>query len=105
MTAATDLTRLISNENFDLDLFIQSSPDLICIAGYDGYFRKINPAVSKTLGYTEEELYAKHINDFVYIDDKFATNESRESVKRSIPLINFENRYVTKAGDIVWLSW
>ncbi len=105
MSAATDLTRLISNENFDLDLFIQSSPDLICIAGYDGYFRKINPAVVKTLGYSEEELFAKPINDFVYIDDKFATNESRESVKRSIPLINFENRYVTKNGDIVWLSW
>ncbi len=100
-----DITRLISNDNFDIDLFIQSSPDMICIAGYDGYFRKINPAVSKTLGYSEEELLAQPINDFVYIDDKFATNESRESVKRSIPLINFENRYVTKAGDIVWLSW
>ncbi len=105
MIKAKDITRLISNDNFDLDLFIQSSPDMICIAGYDGYFRKVNPAVSKTLGYSEEELYAKPINDFVYIDDKFATNESRESVKRSIPLINFENRYVTKAGDIVWLSW
>jgi PAS domain S-box-containing protein len=100
-----DLTNLISNDTFDVDHFIQQSPDMICIAGYDGYFRKINPAVSKTLGYTNEELFSKPINDFVYSEDKIATIESRESVKRSIPLINFENRYLTKAGDIVWLSW
>ncbi|GAB2973119.1 hypothetical protein GCM10027049_03860 [Mucilaginibacter puniceus] len=100
-----DLTNLISNDKFDVDHFIQQSPDMICIAGYDGYFRKINPAVSKTLGYTDEELFSKPINDFVYSEDKIATIESRESVKRSIPLINFENRYVTKAGDTVWLSW
>jgi PAS domain S-box-containing protein len=100
-----DLTNLISNDKFDVDHFIQQSPDMVCIAGYDGYFRKINPAVSKTLGYTNEELFSKPINDFVYPEDKIATIESRESVKRSIPLINFENRYLTKAGDIVWLSW
>ena len=105
MTAPKDLTNLISNDTFDLDQFIQLSPDMICIAGYDGFFRKINPAVSKTLGYTQEELLVKPINDFVYTEDKIATIESRESVKRSIPLINFENRYVTKSGEIVWLSW
>ena len=105
MTANKDLTNLITTDKFDIDHFIQQSPDMVCIAGYDGFFRKINPAVSKTLGYTEEELFAKPINDFVYPEDKIATIESRESVKRAIPLINFENRYVTKAGDIVWLSW
>ena len=102
---AKDLTNLITTDKFDIDHFIQQSPDMVCIAGYDGFFRKINPAVSKTLGYTKEELLAKPINDFVYPEDKIATIESRESVKRAIPLINFENRYVTKAGDIVWLSW
>jgi PAS domain S-box-containing protein len=105
MTAAKDLIHSISTDKFDVDQFIQQSPDMVCIAGYDGFFRKINPAVSKTLGYTNEELLAKPINDFVYPEDKIATIESRESVKRSIPLINFENRYLTKTGDIVWLSW
>lgn len=105
MIFSNDFNHLLSNDKFDLDHFIQLSPDMICIAGYDGFFRKINPAVSKTLGYTQEELFSKPINDFVYPEDKFITIESRESVKRSIPLINFENRYLTKNGDIVWLSW
>jgi PAS domain S-box-containing protein len=38
---------------------------LLCVAGYDGYLKKINPAVSKLLGYTNEELLSKPINDFV----------------------------------------
>lgn len=105
MDPTKDINRLNANETFDVDLFIQLSPDLICIAGYDGFFKKINPAVSSTLGYTQEELLSKPINEFVYIDDKTATIESRKSVQRSIPLINFENRYVTKSGEIVWLSW
>lgn len=105
MNSPENITRLLSNEKFDLDLFIQLSPDMICIAGYDGFFKKINPAVSNTLGYTREELLSKPINEFVYADDKVITIESRESVKRSIPLINFENRYVTKAGEVIWLSW
>lgn len=105
MNTDKDITHLFSNDTFDLDLFVQLSPDMICIAGYDGFFKKINPAVSNTLGYTQEELLSKPINEFVYVEDKVATIESRESVKRSIPLINFENRYVTKSGEIVWLSW
>jgi PAS domain S-box-containing protein len=43
---------------------------LLCVAGYDGYLKKINPAVSKLLGYTNEELLSKPINDFVYFADQ-----------------------------------
>lgn len=64
-----------------------------------------NPTVSKVLGYTNEELFSRPINDFVYADDKQITSKSRESLTHSIPLLNFENRYVTKSGEIVWLSW
>ncbi|MFD2145384.1 PAS domain S-box protein [Mucilaginibacter antarcticus] len=105
MDEIKDSANLYSTQSFDMDLFANVSPDMICIAGYDGFFKKVNPAVLRTLGYTQEELFSKPINDFVYMADKVATIESRESVKRAIPLINFENRYVTKSGEIIWLSW
>ncbi len=90
---------------YKFEHFFELSPDLLCIAGFDGYFRRINPAVSKLLGYTNEELLSQPISNFVYDDDKVLTKASREVVLNSSPLLNFENRYQTKDGDIVWLSW
>ena len=89
----------------DLEPFFELSPDLLCIAGYDGYFKRINPAVSKVLGYTEEELYARPIMSFVYPEDLAITQAFREQLKKNNPLYNYENRYVTKSGQLVWLSW
>ena len=85
--------------------FFNQSPDLLCIAGYDGYFKKINPAVSKLLGYTNEELLSKPINDFVYHEDKSTTVSARNSLRKQNSLVDFENRYLTKSGRIVWLLW
>jgi PAS domain S-box-containing protein len=90
---------------FDLEYFFDLSPDLLCIAGYDGYFKKINPAVSETLGYSNQELFASPINSFVHPDDQEVTSKNRETIKEDHPLVNFENRYITKSGETVWLSW
>ena len=89
----------------DPEPFFELSPDLLCIAGFDGYFKRINPAVSKLLGYSNEELFSRPINDFVYPDDQDTTAKVRGELKRNRPLYNFENRYLTKSGEIVWLSW
>lgn len=90
---------------FDLERFFEISADLFCIAGFDGYFKKINPAVSKTLGYTDEELFARPINTFVHPDDQNVTDIKRDKLRNNDPLLNFENRYLTKSGEVVWLSW
>jgi PAS domain S-box-containing protein len=90
--------------DFDYQRFFELSPDLLCIAGLDGYFRRVNPAVSALLGYSEDELYSRPIDAFVHPDDQHATRSSRQSLVQST-LRNFENRYLTKRGDVVWLSW
>jgi len=94
-----------SDVSYSLEPFFKLTPDLLCIAGYDGYFKEINPAVSETLGYSREELFSRPINSFVYPDDQKITEGYRENLRKKIPLLNFENRYVTKEGEIVWLSW
>jgi PAS domain S-box-containing protein len=103
MTTPPDASPI--HQLFDLEYFFELSPDLLCVAGYDGYFKKINPAVPKTLGYTYDELFASPIDSFVHIEDRNITAKKRESIKNDNPLLNFENRYVTKSGDIVWLTW
>jgi PAS domain S-box-containing protein len=88
-----------------LEFFFNITPDLFCIAGYDGYFKRINPAVSKLLEYSEDELFNTPINEFVHPEDKELTAKARKELTRKNPLLNFENRYITKSGEIVWLSW
>ncbi|TDE50140.1 PAS domain-containing sensor histidine kinase [Flavobacterium sp. GT3P67] len=90
---------------YHFDNFFNISADFICIAGFDGYFKRINPAVSKLLEFSDEELYARPISSFVYAPDLKLTIETREQVYKNKPLLNFENRYLTKSGAIVWLSW
>ncbi len=89
----------------DIELFFRSSKDLFCIAGFDGYFKKVNPAVLDTLGYTQEELFEKPIKYYIHEEDQPITGAERENLMRGGTLRNFENRYLTKGGDVIWLSW
>lgn len=90
---------------FNLEHFFELSADLFCIAGYDGYFRKINSSVSKALGYSEEELMSVPISSFIHPDDRQITARYRNELINGEPLLHFENRYITKSGNIIWLSW
>ncbi|TCD03883.1 helix-turn-helix domain-containing protein [Pedobacter psychroterrae] len=99
------MEKLASHKTFDLEYFFQIAPDLLCITGFDGYFKKINPAVAKTLGYTDDELYAIPIANLIHSDDQELTAQKRAELTKGQSLLNFENRYLAKDGTIVWLSW
>ena len=90
---------------YSLDPFFESSADLLIIAGFDGYFKRINPAVVKLLGYSMNELLTTPIDDFIHPEDREITIGYRENIKKNVPLLYFENRYITKSGKVVWLSW
>lgn len=93
-------------DNFEeLEHFFDLTLDLFCIANNNGYLLKVNQSVCDVLGYTREELFAKPIQYFVYEPDKVQTEESRNKIVDGNALFNFENRYLTKYGQIVWLSW
>ncbi len=91
--------------NHQIAPFFDLSMDCLCIAGYDGYFKKINPAIVKLLGYSEEELRSRLISEFIYKEDRELTALYRQNLTENKPLINFENRYVCKSGALVWLHW
>lgn len=89
----------------DLFQFFNITPDLVCIAGKDGYFKKVNKAVGEVLGYSEEELLSKPIASFIHPEDRDATAKMRTDLIEGKALLNFENRYLTKNGGVVWLEW
>jgi len=89
----------------ELATLFEASPDMLCIAGLDGYFRRLNPAWERTLGFTAEELLARPYVEFVHPDDRPRTGAEAEKLSTGAPTLSFENRYACKDGSYRWLSW
>lgn len=89
----------------DLDKLFNLSGSMACIIDFNGYFTRVSPAFSDTLGYTSEELLSRPVLDFIQHADREKTLAIREKLKNGLDLLDFENRYVCKDGTLRWLSW
>lgn len=107
----TTLGRLIGTElqkhqrELELERFFNISLDIMTIAGLDGRFIKVNPAFEKFIGYTEMEAKDLHPLHYVFPDDREVVLQKLRELSNGISIPYFENRIVTKTGEIKWISW
>ena len=87
------------------DRFFTLSVDLLCIVGLDGYFKRLNPAWEKALGFSVEELLARPAIEFVHPDDRARSRELAAPLRSGVDVVHYENRYVCKDGSFRWISW
>ncbi len=99
------------------DLLVASAPhidtamfhlslDCICVAGFDGYLKQVNPAWTKTLGWTAAELLSSPSIDFVHPDDRATTLAARQGLtEQRAPIVGLANRYRCKDGSYRWFEW
>jgi two-component system sensor histidine kinase/response regulator len=87
------------------DRFFTLSLDMLCIAGFDGYFRRVNPAWKRGLGYSEAELLSRPFMDFIYPDDREASAAAMQKLMEGHDLVHFENRYFHRDGTVRWMLW
>jgi PAS domain S-box-containing protein len=90
--------RLI-DDIFDLSL------DMLCVAGLDGTFKRINPAFEQTLGYTAREVLSRPFLDLVHPEDRDATRDAIRGLRGGASLGHFVNRVMRSDGVIRWLQW
>lgn len=89
----------------ELSRVFSIAPDIISIVGTDGYFKKINPALTEMLGYTEQELLSVPYIEFIHPDDREETIEEQNSFLDGDISFLYENRWLTKSGKYIWISW
>ncbi|MDA1193061.1 MAG: PAS domain S-box protein, partial [Candidatus Poribacteria bacterium] len=87
------------------DRFFELSPDMLCIAGFDGYFKQINSKWLSALGYTKDELLTVPYLTYVHQDDIEATTSEATKISDGIATIQFMNRYRHRDGSYRWLQW
>lgn len=89
----------------ELDQFFALSLEMLSVIGTDGYFKRLNPAFEKVLGYSLEQLKAQPFLNFVHPDDRERTAAAAQELADGSPVIFFENRYCARDGSIRWMQW
>ena len=100
----TDITGLVSAQRESHRLWTYA-PQPLCVAGFDGCFKQINPAWSRLLGWTEAQLRGRRRAEFVHPDDQAATESLLRQLAHSGTVHRFENRFRCADGSYRWFAW
>ena len=98
----------IKRKQLELELkqIFDYAPDIIFLGGTDGYYKKINPAMSAFTEYSEKELLSKPFIEFVHPGDREKSlAELAAMIKNGQNTSYLENRLITKSGKVKWLAW
>lgn len=105
-TIATDITeRKAALESLKAaDAFFNMSIDSLVIASKKKFI-KVNPSLSKLLGYSNAELLENPFANYIFSEDIALTEHEIEKLEKGTNIVNFKNRWICKDGSIKWLSW
>ena len=87
------------------DRVFDMSLDLLCVAGYDGYFKRVNPALERLLGYPTETLLSRPTVDFVHPEDRATQTEAHATLERGDAVRRFELRQLCGDGSVRRVEW
>ncbi len=89
----------------DAKRFYDISSDLMCVFGFDGYFKRLSPRWEKVLGYSIEELLSRPFIDFIHSDDRDATVTEVMRLKNGGEPRDFRNHLLAKDGTVHTMLW
>jgi PAS domain S-box-containing protein len=89
----------------EVERYFTLAPEMVVVAGFDGYWKRVNPTVEALLGYTEREALARPFMEFIHPDDRERSEEEARRVFAGATVRAFENRMLCKDGSYKWIEW
>ncbi len=89
----------------ELDRFFTMSLDILCVLGFDGSIIRANPATTRILGWTLEEIESETFLALIHPDDLQRTLAVVEQLRANNDVHQFENRIRHKDGTWRWITW
>lgn len=87
------------------DRFFELSLDLMCVVGFDGLFKQVNPTWTHLLGWSEDELVGHPAFEVVHPEDHIILQAARATVRGGRDPGRIEIRYLHKNGSHRWIWW
>lgn len=90
----------------EVENFFELSPDLLCIIGLDGYFRRVNSRWKQAFGFSASAFSTQPWLDWVHRDDRqHSLAKIHQLVTGGVEAISFQNRFLCRDGSYKWLAW
>jgi PAS domain S-box-containing protein len=89
----------------EVERYFTLAPEIVVLAGFDGYWKRANPTVEALLGYTESDWHARPFMEFIHPDDRERSEEATRRVFEGTTVRAFENRVLCKDGSHKWIEW
>jgi PAS domain S-box-containing protein len=95
----------VERRTLERDRIWNVSEDLLAVSNFEGYFLSINPAWTRLLGWTEDEIKSMHVSELRHPEDAATAIEERARLAHGVPTVRMENRFRHKDGSWRWLQW
>jgi PAS domain S-box-containing protein len=99
------LAQRVEEKTRERDRIWNVSQDLLVVSDRNGVWRTVNPAWTRTLGWSEAELLNRTSEWLEHPDDGGITQAQVKKLGASETTVKFESRFRHKDGSYRWLSW
>jgi PAS domain S-box-containing protein len=99
------LAQRVEEKTRERDRIWNVSQDLLVVADRNGVWQTVNPAWTRTLGWSEAELLNRTSEWLEHPDDGGITRAQLKKLGAGETTVRFESRLRHKDGSYRWLSW
>jgi PAS domain S-box-containing protein len=89
----------------EVERYFMLAPEIVVLAGFDGYWKRANPTVEALLGYSERDWRTRPFLEFIHPDDRPRSEVETQRVFEGATVHAFENRVLCKDGSYKWIEW